>query len=48
MIKLKEDVEHHASEEENELIRKVSHFYNEPTLERIGREMQNFKQNYVS
>ncbi|CAN5243169.1 hypothetical protein BH10PSE19_BH10PSE19_18610 [soil metagenome] len=43
---LKEDVEHHASEEEEKLFQIVEKLFDETTLEEIGKEMLEFKKNY--
>ncbi|MES2505009.1 MAG: hemerythrin domain-containing protein [Myxococcota bacterium] len=44
--KLKQDVEHHAKEEEKELFPEVKRILDEDTLEKIGKEMREFKQQY--
>lgn len=43
---IKKDVEHHAAEEENKLFPKVKKIMNETELERIGKEMQDFKEEF--
>jgi iron-sulfur cluster repair protein YtfE (RIC family) len=45
-FKLKEDVEHHAAEEESKLFPKVKSFLEEKELEEIGKEMREFKATY--
>lgn len=45
-MKLKKDVEHHADEEETALFPKVARLIDEKELERIGKEMYDFKQEY--
>ncbi|MBA3661977.1 MAG: hemerythrin domain-containing protein [Gammaproteobacteria bacterium] len=42
-LKLKKDVEHHATEEETKLFPKVERLLNEAELNRIGKELREFK-----
>jgi hemerythrin superfamily protein len=44
--KFKKDVEHHAEEEEKKLFPNVKKILDEATLEKIGKEMHAFKQQY--
>lgn len=46
VLKLKEEVEHHASEEEEQLFPEVKKLLSEEDLEKIGLEMFHFKQDY--
>lgn len=43
---LQEDVEHHAREEEEKLFPNVRKIVEEETLQRIGKEMKRFKEDY--
>lgn len=45
-LKFKNDVEHHAQEEENELFPEVAKLLSEKELEEIGLEMFDYKQHY--
>lgn len=44
--KFKSDVEHHAHEEESKLFPKIKSLFSEAELEKIGKEMYAFKQEY--
>lgn len=46
-IKFKKDVEHHASEEEKDLFPQVKKILSAEELEKIGKKMFEFKQNYT-
>lgn len=46
--KFKKDVEHHATEEEKDLFPEVRKILDEAQLEKIGKEMYAFKQDYQS
>ncbi|RAP37565.1 hypothetical protein B1207_05175 [Legionella quinlivanii] len=46
LAQLQEDVEHHASEEENELFPVVKKIFDEDELLVIGKEMSEFKRTY--
>lgn len=46
-IKFKNKLEHHASEEEDELFPEVKKILSEKDLQKIGQEMDEFKQNYL-
>jgi hemerythrin superfamily protein len=48
IIKLKQDVEHHAQEEEQELFPKVKMSFPEDDLIRIGAKLQKYKENYLN
>ncbi|MDP3562253.1 MAG: hemerythrin domain-containing protein [Legionellaceae bacterium] len=45
-LKLKDDVEHHAREEENDLFPEVRTILSEKELEEIGKTMYEFKKNH--
>lgn len=45
-LQLKADVEHHADEEEKHLFPQVKEMLDEETLEKIGKEMGEFKNNF--
>ncbi|CAN5299119.1 CBU_1677 family Dot/Icm type IV secretion system effector [soil metagenome] len=45
-VKLRNDVEHHAAEEEQKLFPKVEKMLDETKLEKIGKEMREFKSEY--
>lgn len=47
-LKLKKDVEHHAAEEEQNLFPKIEKILTEDELEKIGKEMEDFKNEYKS
>lgn len=44
---LKKDIEHHATEEETKLFPLVNKLLNDMDLERIGKEMHQFKEEYI-
>lgn len=46
-LKLKEDIEHHAQEEEHQLFPEVEKLFSQRQLEEIGLEMHAFKKNYL-
>jgi iron-sulfur cluster repair protein YtfE (RIC family) len=43
---LMEDIEHHVMEEEGEMFPKIQELFDEATLEELGAEMQEEKQNF--
>lgn len=45
-LKFKDDVEHHAEEEENELFPEVQKILSDQELEEIGKKMYEFKKKY--
>lgn len=45
--KFKKDVEHHAREEETELFPQVSRVLSQEELDKIGKQMHEFTQNYT-
>ncbi|MBA3662015.1 MAG: hemerythrin domain-containing protein [Gammaproteobacteria bacterium] len=46
-LKFKQDVLHHAHEEETKLFPKIKKMFSEGELENIGHEMYSFKQQYL-
>ena len=46
--KFKQNVEHHAAEEEEELFPEVEQLLSEQQLEDIGKEMYEFKKEYTT